>query len=164
MLLTQANQTYEGLIKENDESIRMFKDELNNVKMRCLRLTMDNEKLNYTLQSKCENFKTVNDTLSNLATENDKLKIKFDVNSAVLATPIHSNMLLNLALFSKYLSNENRNLVELLQRRISQVESLKQDLENVKMVSQLSIQVSNERKKSTRQFTKSFLESIAKST
>jgi hypothetical protein len=79
LILSQTNETYERLLKENDDSIRMFKDELNNVKMRCMRLTMDNEKLNYTLQSKCENFKMVNETLSNLATENDKLKVKFDV-------------------------------------------------------------------------------------
>ncbi len=77
--LTEANETYERLVKENDDTIRMLRDELTNIKMRCLRLTMENEKINYTLQSKTENFKTINDTLNTLSEENHKLKEKFDV-------------------------------------------------------------------------------------
>lgn len=107
----KANDTYERLIKENEEIIRVLKDEVSSVKLRCLRLTMDNERLNHTLKNKADNLKTVADQLTNLANENNKLQDKFES-----------------------LSTENKNLFESLQQRLDQIEELKGELQSVKLV------------------------------
>lgn len=89
-----------------------MKEEVASVKSRCLRLTMDNEKLNFALRSKADNLKNLAETITNLTNENNKLQLKFDD-----------------------LTNENKNLIQSLEHRISQVEQLKNDLETVKLVS-----------------------------
>jgi chromosome segregation ATPase len=110
--LTQANDTYEKLIKENEDLIKMLKEEVSAVKIRCLRLTMDNEKLSSALKLKTDDMKSLNDTITSLADENSKLQGKF-----------------------QDLTNENKTLLDSLQQRIDQVAQLKCDLESVKMVS-----------------------------
>lgn len=109
--LTQANDTYERLIKENEELITCLRAELNAMKRRCLDLTLDNEKINNTLKNKVEVFVNMTETISNLTTENARLQTKFES-----------------------LSAENRDLVDSLQTRIDQVAQLKAELENLKMV------------------------------
>ena len=111
MNLSEANVTYEKLIKENEDLIQILKDEVSSVKLRCFRLTMDNEKLNHTLRTKADNLKNLAETISNLSIENNKLQTKFEDVTA-----------------------ENKQLYESLQVRIDQVAQLKNDLETVKMV------------------------------
>lgn len=111
----KANETYEKLIKENEEIIHSLKDEIAEVKLRCMRLTMDNEKLNSTLRAKTDNLKNLADTINHLTDENKRLQTKFDS-----------------------LSAENMSLCETLQQRVEQVEQLKNDLKAVKTVSRLS--------------------------
>lgn len=108
--LTIANETYEKLIKENEEIISTLKDEIASVKLRCMRLTMDNEKLNYTLRTKADTLKNLTETLNTLTNENTRLQSKFDGITA-----------------------ENKSLHESLQQRVLQVEQLKSDLETVKI-------------------------------
>jgi hypothetical protein len=72
---------------------------------------MDNEKLNYALKLKSENVNNLTTQLTSLNDENNKLQSKFD----------------NLA-------HENKNLLDSLQHRIDQINQLKYDLENVKIV------------------------------
>jgi len=108
--LTKANETYENLVKENEQLIKSLREEVAAIKLRCFRLTMDNEKLNFTLRNKTDNLKNFADTITNLTTENNQLQSKF-----------------------YDLSNENKNLVDSLQQRINQVDQLKNDLESVKL-------------------------------
>lgn len=110
--LTKANETYENLVKENEQLIKTLREEVAAIKLRCFRLTMDNEKLNFTLRNKTDNLKNFAETITNLTHDNNQLQSKF-----------HD------------LSLENKNLVESLQNRINQVDQLKTDLETVKLVS-----------------------------
>ena len=103
---------YEKLVKENEDLITVLKDEVANVKLRCMNLTMENDKLNFTLRSKADNMKSLADTISSLTDENQRLQTKF-----------HD------------LTAENKNLVDSLQHRVQQIVQLKIDLETVKCVS-----------------------------
>lgn len=108
--ITNANETYEKLIRENEALIKTLKDEVASIKLRCFRLTMDNEKLNFTLRSKADSLKNLAETISSLTNDNNNLQEKFND-----------------------LSVDNKNLLESLQERIGQVASLKNELESVKM-------------------------------
>lgn len=138
--LSQANETYERLIKENEDLITCLKVEVTSVKKRCLELTLvtlplhritqkekyiypffvlfcycafeqENEKINNTLKSKVENLTNLTSTIANLTEENTRLQDKFDT-----------------------LSAENRDLVASLQSRVDQVTQLKAELDNIKLV------------------------------
>ena len=113
--MAQANEQYEKLIKENEEIIRALKDEIATVKVRCMRLTMDNEKVNHALRNKTESLRHLTETVAHLTDENAKLQTKFSS-----------------------LAAENKSLSESLQQRGEQVEKLKSDLKSVKIVSRLS--------------------------
>ena len=109
--LTQANDTYERLVQENEDLIKTLQDEVSSFKLRCLKLNMDNEKLNYALKLKSENVNNLTTQLTSLNDENNKLQNKFD-----------------------NLTSENKNLLDSLQHRIDQINQLKNDLENVRSV------------------------------
>ena len=83
-----------------------MKEEVSAIKLRCFRLTMDNEKLNHALRTKTDNLKNLADTITSLTNDHTNLQNKFDD-----------------------LTSENRNLMESLQLRIDQVAQLKSDLE-----------------------------------
>ena len=100
------------MVKENEQLIKTLREEVAAIKLRCFRLTMDNEKLNFTLRNKTDNLKNFADTITNLTNENNQLQNKF-----------HD------------LSTENKNLVDSLQMRINQIDQLKNDLESIKLVS-----------------------------
>lgn len=108
--LTAANNTYEKLVQENEELIKVLKEEVSNVKMRCMKLNLDNDKLNFAVKLKSENLRDVTTQLVSLNDENTKLQNKFDD-----------------------LANENKNLQDSLKNRIDQINQLKGDLEDVKM-------------------------------
>ena len=91
--------------------IQVLKEEVSAIKLRCFRLTMDNEKLNHALRTKTDNLKNLADTITSLTNDQANLQNKFDD-----------------------LTSENKNLMESLQVRIDQVAQLKSDLETVKMV------------------------------
>ena len=76
-----------------------------------MKLTMDNEKLNFTLKSKTESLKNLNETLLTLTNENTRIQNRFES-----------------------LSEENKNLHDVLQQRVEQVEQLKHELDGVKKV------------------------------
>ncbi|RNA08855.1 tax1-binding 1, partial [Brachionus plicatilis] len=76
--LNAANDSYAKLMKENEEIIACLKDELSSVKLRCLKLTMDNDRLTHTLKTKTENLKNLQDQLSTLVSENSDLQSKYD--------------------------------------------------------------------------------------
>lgn len=59
--------------KEQDEAIKCLTDELDLVKLRSLRLKMDNEKLAHVLKTKSENLKLLNEQFEELKTENQSL-------------------------------------------------------------------------------------------
>jgi chromosome segregation ATPase len=109
--LTKANDTYEKLVQENEDIIKTLQDEVASFKLRCFKLNMDNEKLNYAMKLKSENVNNLTTQLTSLNDENNKLQNKFD-----------------------NLTNENKNLLDSLQHRIDQISQLKDDLENVKIV------------------------------
>lgn len=115
--LSHANLTYEKLILENEDLIQGLKEEVSSIKLRCFRLTMDNEKLNHALKTKAGDLKNLADTMENLSND-------------------HSN------LQSKYLdlTTENKDLMDSLQIRIDQVALLKNDLESVKMENIVSLE------------------------
>ena len=77
--MAQENETYEKLLKENEALIAIFKEEINEFKGRCLKLSTENEKLNFTLKNRADNLKNYSETLSNLNEENSQLKSKFEV-------------------------------------------------------------------------------------
>ncbi len=132
--LTNANQAYEKLVRENEALIKSLKDEVASIKLRCFRLTMvsakpclgsylyliyfkiypifkDNEKLNFTLRNKADSLKNLAETISSLTKENNSLQDRFND-----------------------LSNDNKNLLGSLQERIDQVAALKTELESVRIV------------------------------
>lgn len=108
--LSNSNQAYEKLIQDNESLIKSLKEEVASIKLRCFRLTMDNEKLNFTLRSKADSLKNLAETISSLTQDNNSLQSRFND-----------------------LSNDNKNLLESLQERISQVASLKSELESVRI-------------------------------
>lgn len=73
-----ANDNYAKLMKENEEVIICLKEELSSVKLRCLKLTMDNDRLTHTLKSKTDNLKILQDQLATLVNENSQLQSKCD--------------------------------------------------------------------------------------
>jgi FtsZ-binding cell division protein ZapB len=89
-----------------------LKEEIATVKSKCLRLTLDNEKLNYTLKMKVENLTKMSNKISFLSNENKLLKMDFEK-----------------------LSGENKSLLESLQERSAEIEQLKTELSSLKMVS-----------------------------
>jgi len=103
---------YEKLINENDDLITSLKEEIATVKSKCLRLTLDNEKLNYTLKMKVENLKNMSENISFLSNENKQLQGKLD-----------------------QLTNKNKSLSDSLQERCAEIEQLKTELTSLKMVS-----------------------------
>ena len=103
---------YEKLINENEDLIQNMKEEIATVKSKCLRLTLDNEKLNYTLKMKVENLKNMSENISFLSNENKQLQSKFDE-----------------------LTSENKSLSQSLQERCAEIEQLKTELTSLKMVS-----------------------------
>lgn len=109
-MLTTANETYQKLIKENETVIKSLKDDVAAIKLRCFRLTMDNEKLNFTLRNKADSLKNLAETITSLTSDNDSLQMRFND-----------------------LSNDNKNLLVSLQERIDQVASLKKELESIKI-------------------------------
>lgn len=108
--LSNANQAYEKLVRDNEALIKTLKDEVASIKLRCFRLTMDNEKLNFTLRNKADSLKNLAETISSLTKENNSLQDRFND-----------------------LSNDNKNLLGSLQERIEQVAALKKELESAKI-------------------------------
>ena len=76
-----------------------------------MRLTMDNEKLNFTLKSKAEYLKALTDTISDLNSEKTNMQARFE---SIMA--------------------ENKSLHGSLQEQVNHVAKLKTDMEAVKLV------------------------------
>lgn len=108
--LASSNETYEKVVRDNEGVIKTLKDEVASIKLRCFRLTMDNEKLNFTLNNKADNLRNLAESLTNITSDNDNLQNQLND-----------------------FSNENKNLKDQLQERLDQVDSLKADFETTKI-------------------------------
>lgn len=108
--LSVANNNYQKIIKENEVMIKGLKDEVASIKLRCFRLTMDNEKLNFTLRNKADSLKNLAENITSLTSDNNNLLTKFND-----------------------LTSNNRDLMEKLEERIDQVASLEKQMESVKI-------------------------------
>lgn len=109
--LTQANETYERLIKENEDLIRILKEEVVSIKSRNLRTSLDNERLTHALKAKLEEISLLNDQLAMLKHDNQILLDKVE-----------------------NLNKEKQELNELLRNENENLEKFKKNMENDKLV------------------------------
>ena len=81
--LMSTNASYERLIKENEEIINCLKDELSSVKLRCLKFTMDNDRLDHTVKAKSDMCKNLQEQLNSIMKEKSDLQANYDIVSNV---------------------------------------------------------------------------------
>lgn len=110
--LTQANETYEKLIRENEDVITILREEISNVKSKCKNLSNENERLNSSLLKKDDELKVIEDSINELKIDNKELKElkdKFET-----------------------LESDNKNLLDSLERRTNQIDLLKIEFDSMK--------------------------------
>lgn len=107
--LSTDNTSYETLVKQNEDLIKTLKDEIITVKVRCIRLTMENEKLCGQIKVKDQQATKLNESSAQINIDNAQLQKQLDD-----------------------LLEENNKLMESLEQKVEIVAQLKSDLDKVK--------------------------------
>lgn len=95
--LSKSNETYERLVKDNESMINFLKNEIVSFKIRGVATNGDIEKLTHELKTRTNELNALND-------ENIILRKRYEE-----------------------VSRENRNILEVVTRRVAQIDALKND-------------------------------------
>ncbi|CAF1053420.1 unnamed protein product [Brachionus calyciflorus] len=71
--LVASNESQAKLIKQNEEIIDCLKEELSTIKLKCLKLSLDNERVNHTLKIKTDEVKNLQDQINLINQEKNDL-------------------------------------------------------------------------------------------